>query len=146
MKKPKLNRWVSLSLLLLFVVALYVSLNKLFVPFIEQVASSSLFLKETENDDPLGDVRNERTDVAALHCENSIRDDEDISPVSTASDTDYKAWSLGDFTYVIKAQSTGTPEGGDPAHYRYACKIHWNGQDMADPGNWSIQGMDLNKG
>jgi hypothetical protein len=146
LKKPRLNRWVSLALLVAFIVVLYLSLNKAVVPFIEEVAQSSLYMKETEDDDPLGEVRNTRTDVAQLHCENQLREDRGAAAVPSGTDTAYKAWSIGDFTYVIKASVELPGENGTPARYHYACKIHWNAKEMNDAGNWSVYGMDVNEG
>ncbi|HLF98108.1 MAG TPA: hypothetical protein VI457_13270 [Methylococcaceae bacterium] len=146
LKKLKLNRWVSLGLLVVFIIALYLSLNKAVVPFIEEVAQSSLYMKETTDDDPLGEIRNARTDQAQLHCENQLREDQGAAAVPTSTDTNYKAWSIGDFTYVIKGSLDLAGENGEPGHYRYACKIHWNGKDMTDPDNWSTYGMDISKG
>lgn len=146
LKKLKLNRWVSLALLVAFIFALYLSLNKVVVPFIEEVAQSSLYMKETADDDPLGEIRNARTDAAQLHCENQLRKDQGAAAVPSATDTAYKAWSIGDFTYVIKGAFDLPAENGELAHFRYACKIHWNAEDMNDADNWSVFGMDVNKG
>lgn len=146
LKKPRLNRWVSLALLVAFVIALYVFNDKAVVPFILEVTKSTLYLKETEDDDPLGEVRNARTDLAQLHCENQLRDNRGAAAVPSATDTAYKAWSIGDFTYVIKAAVELPGENGAPAHYRYACKIHWNAKEMNDARNWSVYGMDVNEG
>lgn len=145
LKKPKLNRWVSLGLLLVFIIALYLSLNKLVVPFLEEVAESSLYLKETADDDPLGEIRNARTDVAQLNCENQAREEQGAATVPSSTDANYKAWSIGDFTYVIKGTVELAGENGQPTRYRYACKIHWNTKEMGDPDNWSIYGMDITK-
>jgi hypothetical protein len=146
LKKLKLNRWVSLGLLVVFIVALYLSLNKAIVPFMEEVAQSTLYMKETQDDDPLGEIRNARTDLGQLHCENELREDQDAAVVNASSDPSYKAWSVGDFTYVIKASVELQGENGAPVQFRYACKIHWNGKEMNDPDNWSIYGLDVNKG
>lgn len=146
LKKLKLNRWVSLALLVAFIIALYVFNDKAVVPFILDVAQSSLYMKETQDDDPLGEIRNARTDAAQLHCENQLRDDQGAAAVRTPTDTAYKAWSIGDFTYVIKGSVELPGENGKPVGYRYACKIHWNNKEMNDPENWSVYGMDVNQG
>lgn len=146
LKNLKLKWWVSLGLLVAFIIALYLSLNKAIVPFIEEVAQSTLYMKETKDDDPLGEIRNARTELAQLRCENELRDDQGAAAVPSSTDTTYKAWSIGDFTYVIKSAVELPGENGAPVRYRYACKIHWNAKDMNDPDNWSIYGMDVNKG
>jgi len=146
LKKLKLNRWVSLALLVLFIISLYVVNDKAVVPFILDVANSTLYLKETADDDPLGEIRNARTDAAQLHCENQLRKDQGAAAVPSATDPAYKAWSIGDFTYVIKGSLDLPGESGEGAHFRYACKIHWNAKDMNDADNWSVFGMDVNNG
>jgi hypothetical protein len=142
----KLNRWLSLGLLILFIIALYAFNDTAVVPFVLDVANSTLYLKETEDDDPLGEVRNARTDVALLHCENEVREGRGGAAVPSASEREYKAWSLGDLTYIIKASVDLPGENGALARYRYACKIHWNGKEMNDAGNWSVYGADVNEG
>lgn len=142
----KLNKWLSLSLLVLFIIALYAFNDTAVVPFVLDVANSSLYLKETEDDDPLGEVRNARTDVALLHCENEVREGRGAAVVPSAAEREYKAWSLGDLTYIINASVDLPGENGVPARYRYACKIHWNGKDMNNAGNWSVYGTDVNEG
>lgn len=143
--KLKLNKWVSLGLLVVFTVTLYLFNDKAVVPFILEVANSALYLKETQDDDPLGDVRNARTAAAQLRCENHLREDRDAAAVQVAPDSGYQAWSIGDFTYVVKAGVELPGEDGAPARYRYACKIHWNAREMNDPDNWSVYGMDVNR-
>jgi hypothetical protein len=137
---------VSLGLLILFIIALYAFNDKAVVPFILDVANSTLYLKETEDDDPLGEVRNARTDVALLRCENEVREGRGAAAVLSAAEREYKAWSLGDLTYIINASVDLPGENGAPARYRYACKIHWNGKEMNDAGNWSVYGTDVNEG
>jgi hypothetical protein len=84
--------------------------------------------------------------MAQLHCENELREDHDAAAALTATDSGYKAWSIGDFTYIIKAGVDLPGENGAPTHYLYACKIHWNGTEMNDAGNWSIYGLDVSEG
>lgn len=135
------------TLLLLFVVLLYLVTMKLVKPFVLEVMDSELYMKKTE-DDPVGELHNGRTYTALLHCENQLRADHGLGDATrpSAAEGEYKAWGLGDHIYVIKAMLDVPGPDKTPVRTSVGCKIKYEGGEEADPNNWSILGVGTDAG
>lgn len=140
-KKLKVLTW------LLFIVFLYVVTIRLVIPFVIKVLDSPLILKQTE-DDPVGELHTPRTYLGLLHCENQLRADhgldERTSP-SVAEDA-YKAWGLGDHTYVIKAKLDVPGPDKKPVLTDVVCKIKYNEGEETNPKSWTLLGVGAEGG
>ncbi|QSA99070.1 hypothetical protein JWZ97_07645 [Methylococcus sp. EFPC2] len=140
-------RKYSLLLLAGFIVLLYVSLNKVIVPFVMKVMDSELFLEKEDEEEPeeLGKISNERSGYAFLHCKQAVKEEKSIPENSIFNDKDYEAWALGGKAYLIRGHVT-LPAGGEgPADRKFGCKIKLEGKDAADAASWSILGVDFNE-
>lgn len=128
--------------LVLLVGCLYVITMKFVMPFVMDVVSSDLFFKQTE-DDPVGELQNNRTYMGLLHCENQLRADQGLSEATrpSAGESEYKAWGLGDHTYVIKAMLDVPGPDKNLVRTNVGCKIKYEGGEEADAKNWSIIGV-----
>lgn len=126
------------------IVVLYAVTMKGLVPFALDVAKSGLFLKETE-DDPVGELHSARTYAALLQCENELRDQHGQPPASSpsASESEYKAWGLGDHVYVIKAAMDLPNADNVAVRSNVTCKIQYQGGEQGDASNWSILGVTV---
>jgi hypothetical protein len=133
---------VSIPLLLLFIVALYVSLNKLIVPFVMQVVESDLFFSPDDEQEELGKIRNERTNVAFSQCKDNMKTDKHVPENAQFSEADYEAWALGGKVYLIRSHVLVNAEGA-ASDRKYACKIKFAGGDVTDNANWSVLAVDF---
>ncbi|TAN51946.1 MAG: hypothetical protein EPN21_05235 [Methylococcaceae bacterium] len=142
-----MNKKLKVVLFVLFVVFLYVVTMKVIMPIVFKVMDSGLYLKKTE-DDPVGELRNARTYAALLHCENQLRESGGLARTTrpSAGEDEYKAWGLGDHTYVIKAMLDIPGQENKLVRTSVACKIKYDEGDESDPDNWSILGVGAEGG
>lgn len=142
-----MNKKLKIALFLLFVVFLYVVTMKVILPIVFEVMESGLYLKKTE-DDPVGELHSARTYTALLHCENDVRASKGLTNASrpSATEDEYKAWGLGDHTYVVKAILDVPGPDKNLVRTSVTCKIKYDDGDESDPDNWSILGMGVGGG
>lgn len=145
-KIAKLPKPVSIIGLILFIVFLYVFLQKGITPFVMKVVESDFFFeKEEEEQEDLGKINSPRGEQAFARCKAVMVADKHVPENAQFIDKDYEAWALGGRTYLIRSHvSVASPDKG-PADRKYACKIHYNGGDMNDAKNWDMLGVDFNE-
>lgn len=141
------HKILSIALLLVFVVAAYVFLIKGVKPFLEEIVSSDLFL--VQSDDPaekFAMVSNENSRLAALQCNQFLRENYDNIAIGELTEEDYTAWALGNYTYIINTAIAPT-RPTDKQKEKFVCKIHWNSDngDAYDYESWEIIQFDYNK-
>ncbi len=135
----------SLITFFVFLIAAYVLLIKGITPFVTEVATSDLFL--IQSDDPaekFTSVKNEKTQAAVAHCSQHLQENFDLAPSARLDTNEYTAWALGNYTYIIKSYviSSGTTQ--DPANKLFACRIQYEGGDEYSAENWSISQFSYN--
>lgn len=139
------HKLTSIVLLILFAVAAYVFLIKGIKPFLEDVISSDLFL--VQSDDPaetFSVVSNEKSRLAALQCNQHLRNNYEGVSIGELTEYDYTAWALGNYTYVINT-ATGGQSADDPAKEKFVCQIHWIEGDPLEYDNWEIVQFEYTK-
>ncbi|MEN8260089.1 MAG: hypothetical protein ABFS02_05790 [Pseudomonadota bacterium] len=138
-----MSRKLSIPLFILFIIALYVSLNKVVIPFVIDIASSDLFLEES---DDLGDmlpISNDKTKMAFLHCNNEIRKEFDDSVTLQFADNPENVWNTGNATFLVNAYvGIINPKEGT-SRKKYVCSIRYEGGDDTDFENWSLYGLQI---
>lgn len=144
MIKKLLQSKYSLAFLAVFIVLLYISLNKVIVPFIMKATDSSLFVEPAREDEQLGKVSNERTMAALNQCKSAMKTDGLLSEQANFADNTYEAWALGNGSYVIRSSVTLTEAGKDQVRKSFACKIQYQQGDISDINSWTIMGIDFN--
>jgi hypothetical protein len=143
MKDLLLRSKYSILFLILFIILLYAILEKAVIPFVMDVAESELFFENAAEEEQLGNVRNERTDFALMHCKNSIKEDGMLPENADFLNSKYDAWALGNRTYIVRSGVTVMdPEKGH-VDRKFACKIRLVENDPTDFKNWSILGIDF---
>jgi hypothetical protein len=143
MIKKLLQSKYSLLFLIIFVVFLYVILNKFVVPFIISATDSSLFVEQTQEEEQLGKVNNERTHAALGQCKLAMKNDGVLPEHGNFVDDGYEAWALGNGSYVIRSSVDVTEPNKGQARKYFACKIQYRQGDPSDVKNWSIMGIDF---
>lgn len=141
-KISKLPKLWSVVLLALFIVFLYVLLQKGITPFVLKVVESDLFFEKEDEKEELGQIRSERTGFAFTHCKSALKNDKQVPETAQFADADYEAWALGGKTYLIRSHVNVPSEKG-LSDRKYACKIKFAGGDMSDAANWDMLGIDF---
>jgi glutamate formiminotransferase len=144
-KFNKLPKPVSVIGLLLFIVLLYVTLQKVITPFVMTVVGSDFFFEKEEEQEELGKIANARSDQAFAQCKAVMMSEKHVPEGSRFSEKEYEGWALGGKTYLIRSNvNVASPDKGQQDR-KYACKIKFNGGDMNDAKNWDTLGVDFNE-
>ncbi|MFM8332351.1 MAG: hypothetical protein ACKN9T_11740 [Candidatus Methylumidiphilus sp.] len=141
----KLPKFVSIIGLILFIVVLYVTLQKGITPFVMAVVESELFFEKEEEQEELGKIEGPRGAQAFAQCKSVMLADKHVPEGSQFIDTNYEAWALGGRTYLIRSHvNVNSPDKG-MVDRKYACKVKFAGGELTDPKNWDNLGVDFNE-
>jgi len=144
-KIAKLPKVWSMILLILFIGALYFSLQKLILPAVMAVVQSSIFFEKDEEQEELGKISNQRSDEAFKQCKAVMLADKHVPESSQFSAKEYEAWALGGRAYLIRSTVIITSPEQSAVQRKYACKIKYNGGELGDDKSWDILGVDFNE-
>jgi len=118
---------------------------KLLQPWLMDVASSDLFLEESQDlANPMA-ISNDMTALAFSHCNHFVS--KDLNPETTASfpNQPTNAWSIGNYEYIVNAEVDVASKESPSTIYHYVCRIQYeNGDDLSgsnDIENWSLEGL-----
>ncbi len=120
--------------------------SKVLMPFIYDIVSSDLFLKD-EDESITDTMADEMLGHAFSQCNNYIAKDLESDELSVAfASNPINAWSLGDNQYVVNGDVDLTPLNAQPFTRRYVCRIKYSNDsrdydEVNDPDNWSIDGV-----
>jgi len=143
MIKKLLKSKFSLFFLLIFIVSLYVTLNKFIVPFVINATDSELFVEQVQEEEQLGKVSNDRTHAALGQCKASMKNDGILPEHGNFMDEGYEAWALGNGSYIIRSSVEVSTPGEAQGRKYFACKIQYKQGDISDVNNWAIMGIDF---
>ena len=134
--------------LLLFVVALVALIAfqyKVIVPFVYDVATTDLFLTDTETQANFNSINTSMTNYAFMNCNNHIRDELDSELIITFPSEPANAWDIAGYQYVINAEIEISSNTSAPYVRKYVCRIKYdNGSDqegVMNSENWSVYGL-----
>jgi hypothetical protein len=142
-KHPFLVLIVGLGLLILFQ-------REAVMPLVTEVIKSDAFLVDSKDQGSQLPVSNEMTDIAFNHCNNYIKSelDSDISVIF--ANKPIKAWSLGNYQFLINADIQIADESGNMSTQKYVCRITYdkgdNQEGVLDFDNWTLVGLSGIKG
>ena len=134
----------SLVLLAVYIVALYVLLNKAIVPLVVDVLDSEIFTGDPARSGKVTEVHDNRTAMALLQCNRFVREkfDEDVN-LSFAT-TGYQSWDIGFGRFLVKSFVDVAEPGEPTVRKNYVCEIRHTGGDLNDQENWELKGLALN--
>ncbi len=118
---------------------------KLLQPWLMDVASSDLFLEESQDlANPMA-ISNDMTALAFSHCNNYITKQLNSEHTASFSNQPTNAWSIGNYEYILNAEiDIATKETPSTIHH-YVCRIQYKkGDDLSgsnDFENWSVEGL-----
>lgn len=134
--------------LLIFVVALVALIAfqyKVIVPFVYDVATTDLFLTDTETQANFNSINTSMTNYAFMNCNNHIRDELDSELTITFPSKPANAWDIAGYQYVINAEIEISSNTSAPYVRKYVCRIKYdNGSDqegVMNSENWSVYGL-----
>ncbi len=134
----------SLLLLAVYVVALYVLLNKAIVPFVLNVLNSDTFQGDASQSGRATEIHDNRTAMALLQCNRFVKDkfDEDVG--LTFANTASHSWDIGFGRFIIKSYVDVAEPSEPTVRKNYVCEIIHEGGDLEDQANWDLKGLALN--
>jgi hypothetical protein len=144
-KIAKLPKVWSIILLVLLIVALYVSLQKIIMPGVMAVVESNYFFEKDVEQEELGKINNARSEQAFAQCKNVMMADKHVPETAQFSAKEYEAWALGGRTYLIRSTVIVTSPEQSAVDRKFACKIKYNGGELGDVKSWDILGVDFNE-
>ncbi len=133
----------SLLLLAVYVVALYVLLNKAIVPFVMNVVNSETFSGDPSQSGQVSEVHDNRTAMALLQCNRFVKDkfDEDVN--LTFANSGYSSWDIGYGRFIIKSHVDVTEPSEPTVRKNFVCEIKHSGGDLDDQENWDLKGLAM---
>lgn len=131
-------------ILIVGLLVLSVSQQKLFMPYVYDVIKSDLFLVDSEDKGSDLPVSTPLSNIAFMHCNNYLKSKAETDVTMNFAEKPLKAWSLGNYQYVINAEVSITDSAGTSTK-KYACRITYNKgdneEDALNIDNWSIIGV-----
>ena len=134
--------------LIVLIVGLIILLTfqaKVIMPFVQDIASSGLFLEDSGDEANRTSSSNLMTNAAFNQCNTHIANEVLSDDTISFPEKPINAFSLGNFRYVINADIDIQPADSASFTRRYVCRIQYtNGEDStatADPENWSVDGI-----
>jgi hypothetical protein len=115
------------------------------MPLVQDVINSDLFLIDSKDQGSQLPISTPLTDLAFMHCNNYIKSELGPDGAVNFHEKPIKAWSLGNYQYVINAEIDITDDITNVNTKKYVCRITYNDGDdekeATDFDNWSIEGL-----
>ena len=134
----------SMLLLAIYIVALYVILNKAIVPFVFKTLEADLFTGDPSKSGQVTEVHDNRTAMALLQCNRFVRAEFDDEANLTFENKDYHSWDIGFGRFLVKSHVDVNEPGEPMVRKNYVCEIKHTGGDLANQENWKLTGLALN--
>ncbi len=134
----------SLLLLAVYIVALYVLLNKAIVPLVVDVLDSEMFTGDPSQSGKVTEVHDDRTAMALLQCNRFVREKFDEGVDLRFATADYQSWDIGFGRFLVKSFVDVTESDEPTVRKNYVCEIRHTGGDLSDQDNWELKGLALN--
>jgi hypothetical protein len=115
------------------------------MPLVNEVIKSDAFLVDSKDQGSQLPISNEMTAIAFNHCNNYIKSELDADISVIFADKPIKAWSLGNYQFLINADIQIADESGHMSTQKYVCRITYdkgdNQEGVLDFDNWTLVGL-----
>jgi len=115
------------------------------MPLVTEVIKSDAFLVDSKDQGSQLPVSTELTTIAFTHCNNYIKSELDSDTAVTFADKPIKAWSLGNYQFLINGDIQIADESGKMTTQKYVCRITYDKGDdqegVLDFDNWTMVGL-----
>ena len=112
----------SLLIMIIGIGVLILVTQKVILPLVYEVVKSDAFLIDSKDQGGQMPLTNSMTDMAFTHCNNYIKSELGENITLTFSDKPLNSWSLGNYEYVVNAETTMTKDAKAETK-KYACRI-----------------------
>ncbi len=133
------------TLVIAILIGLILFQKEIVMPFVKQVASSDLFLVDSDEEGSRYATATSMTNYAFIQCNKEIRNKIDSETNITFPSQALQSWSLGNYKYIINAEIELIPPSGMGFFKKYACQIQYeeesNLEGVMDSDNWSVTGI-----
>ncbi|MFN3919808.1 MAG: hypothetical protein ACK4JF_05910 [Methylohalobius sp.] len=143
MLQKLLKNKYSLLLWAVYVIALYVILNKAIVPFALSIVNTEPFVGDASQGGEPTQVYDDRTAIALLQCNRFVQDKFDEKATLAFENANYQAWDIGFGRFLIKSQVTVNEPDAAAVRKNYVCELKHTGGDLAEHDNWKLHGLSL---
>lgn len=150
MKTPDISSLIAalkkyrILILIVGLLTLSLSQQKFVMPLVYDVIKSDLFLEESKDKGSDLPISTPLSNIAFMHCNNYLKSKAEPDVTMNFAEKPLKAWSLGNYQYVINAEISITDNAGTSTK-KYACRITYdkgdNEEDALNIDNWSIIGV-----
>jgi hypothetical protein len=135
--------------ILIFVLGLAVlsvSQQKFVMPLIYDVIKSDLFLVDTNDQGSNLPISTPLSNIAFMHCNNYLKSKAASDVTMVFAEKPLKAWDIGNYEYIVNAETTINSNSAASVTKKYACRIVYNNksdkeEDALNFDNWSIIGV-----
>jgi hypothetical protein len=138
----KLKKY-RILILVVGLVLLSISQQKVVMPIIYDVIKSDLFLVDSKDKGSDLPVSTPLSNIAFTHCNNYIKSKSAADATINFSEKPLKSWDIGNYQYIINAEVVFANKSPVPA--KYTCRITYNKgdnqEDVLNIDNWSIIGV-----
>lgn len=115
------------------------------MPLVTEVIKSDAFLVDSKDQGSQLPISTELTTIAFTHCNNYIKSELDSDTAVTFADKPIKAWSMGNYQFLINADIQIADESGKMTAQKYVCRITYDKGDdqegVLDFDNWTMIGL-----
>ncbi|WP_374090655.1 hypothetical protein [Methylomicrobium lacus] len=115
------------------------------MPLVTEVIKSDAFLVDSKDQGSQLPISTELTAIAFNHCNNYIKSELDSDTSVTFADKPIKAWSLGNYQFLINGDIQIADESGKMTTQKYVCRITYDKGDdqegVLDFDNWTMVGL-----
>jgi len=140
-----MKKFLFPTLFLASLIGLIMFQKEAVMPLATKVATSDLFLVDSEDKGSRYSGSTDMTNYAFIQCNNHIRNEIDSETNITFPAQPLQSWSLGNYKYIINAEIEILPTTGNGFFRKYACQIQYeeesNLEGVMDADNWSISGL-----
>jgi len=140
-----MKKFLTPTLFLVVLIGLIMFQKEAIMPLATKVASSDLFLVDSDDKGSRYANTSSMTNYAFLQCNKEIRNEIDSEINITFPSEPLQSWSLGNYKYIINAEIELTPPSGIGFFKKYACQIQYEEESdlegVMDSDNWSVTGI-----
>lgn len=119
--------------------------NKVIMPLVQDVIKSDAFLVDTKDEGSQLPISTELSNIAFMQCNHYIKSELDSDQTITFPDKPLKAWSIGNYQYIVNAEVIISDKNGNSITQKYLCRIKYDDGDNLeganDFDNWTLDGI-----
>jgi hypothetical protein len=126
---------------IVFLVGLYLILNKVIIPLTFSAAKSDLYLDGSEDNGSQYAVSSPLSEIAYKHCKTYIKNELDDGLTPQFPPQPINAWDIGSYIFLVNGEIEIRNQDGASTLKKYVCRIKFDEGDQNVFDNWSVYGI-----